>query len=204
MINIIKDVEILDEIPNYDVILVGTNVYCTLGQHGVQRDIALHYPYADEDNKKTRYADVDKLGTMLVSERENEPIIALLYIVRGYPKRKTPDEDWLNYEALTKCLKLANVRFKDKKVACAMLGCSRFDGNGDKEKVIKIINDTITNFDLTIYDYLQKTNNEKKAEIYHYEQKVKKEEGYEAYYKLVRERKKKEAETLKRNGHARY
>ena len=44
MINIIKDEDIMNHINEYDVVLIGTNVYCTLSQ-GVQRDIALNYPY---------------------------------------------------------------------------------------------------------------------------------------------------------------
>ena len=50
---------------------------------------------------------------------------------------------------------------KDKKIACPLLGCTPFDGNGNKDKVIDIISNTLIDVDITIYDYVQKTRAEK-------------------------------------------
>ena len=36
-----------------------------------------------------------------------------------------------------------------------MLGCTHYDGNGNQDKVISVINTIITNFNLDIYDYNQ-------------------------------------------------
>lgn len=203
MINIIEDVDILNEIPKYDVILIGANIYCTLG-NGVQRDIALNYPYADFKNRRTRYCDINKLGTILSCEEENEPTICLMYIFKGYPKRKINGDDFLNYEALEKCLKLANIKYKGKNVACPMLGCSRWDGNGDKERVKELISNTITNFDLTIYDYYQFSRDEKQVKMLKAETAIKESGDYKGYYAAVRKRKEEAEKRFKRNGHARY
>lgn len=204
MVSIAKNEDILKHIPKYDVVLIGTNTYCTLG-NGVQRDIALNYPYADKLNKTTKYGDIKKLGTVLPCESsDGEPTIALMYIVKGYPKRKDKDEDWLDYDALEKCLKLANILFKGKNVACPMLGCSRWDGNGSSERVIELINNTINSFDLTIYDYFQKSRDEKQIETRKKELAILNESGMTAYYDAVRKRKKEAEERFKKNGHARY
>ena len=47
MIKIIKDIDIIDEIDNYDLILLGTNVYNTLG-NGAQLSLRKKYPYIQE------------------------------------------------------------------------------------------------------------------------------------------------------------
>ena len=90
-----------------------------------------------------------------------------------------------------------------KHIACPLLGSSRFDGNGDKDKILSIFNDTIKDLDLTIYDYYQKSRHEEMKEVREKELEVKKEDS-EAYYKMVRERKKKADERFRKNGHRRY
>lgn len=202
MINIVKDEDIMGHIGEYDVILIGTNVYCTLSQ-GVQREIALNYPYVREMNFGTKYGDVDKLGTILECNVPNEPFISLLYICRGYPCKKVTGDDYLSYESLERCLRLINVKYKGKRIACPFLGCSRFDGNGDKEKVLKLFEDIITNVDITIYDYEQMSRNEKQIATRKKELAVK-EKDYQAYYEMVKKRKEEAEQRFLRNGFARY
>ena len=204
MIEIIKDVDIMTEISKYDTILIGTNVYCTLG-NGVQRDIALNYPYVREDNYKTKYGDITKLGHILECSRENEPTIILLYICKGYTRKTKKGEniDTLSYESLERCLKTINQRYKGRRIACPLLGCSRFDGNGDKERVITMIETLLTDVDIVVYDYHQLSRDEKQTKRWKEEQEVKKKD-IEAYYKMVKERKDEAEKRFQRNGHARY
>ena len=42
-----------------------------------------------------------------------------------------------------------------KKVLTTVLGCSRFDGNGDRDKVIPMMEKLLYNVDVDVYDYLQ-------------------------------------------------
>ena len=56
MINIIKDIDLFDNVKDYDIVLVGTNIYCNLSQ-GFQRKVMLNYPYVQEMNMSTKYAD---------------------------------------------------------------------------------------------------------------------------------------------------
>lgn len=197
----------MGHISEYDAIIISANIYCTLQNHGVQRDIALNYPYVREMNFCTRYADINKLGSILECKVDNEPLIILAYIYKGFPnvKKKGDREkiDFLSYESLEKCLNRINLLYSGKSIACPLLGCSKYDGNGDRERVLKIIEETLVDVDITIYDYYQKTRGEKLKEVYEKEKAVKRVD-YEEYRRMVSERKAKAEERFKRNGFARY
>ena len=202
MIKIIKDVDLYDHFDEYDIILIGTNLYCTMSQ-GIQLKIMLNYPYVYNKNLETKYGDMDKLGTILECKSEGEPTFCLCFITKGFNFRPDLESDYLSYEALEKALKLVNVKYKNKKIACPLLGSSRFDGNGDKEKIMEIFNNTLNNVECTIFDYFQKSRAEEMKEVRDNELAVKKKDR-DAYYKMVGERKKKAEERFKKNGHRRY
>ena len=203
MITIIKDVDLFEEIKKYDYLIVTTNTYCSM-TNGFEKQVSLNYPYVRDINLSTKYGDINKLGTIIECSKENEPTFILSFICKGYPKKtKTELPDFLSYESLEKCLKLINARYKGKTIACPMIGCSRFDGNGDKEKVLEIINNTITDVNLIIYDYYQLTRGERLKEIYLKEMAVK-EKDYQAYHEMVKKRKEEAEKRFLKNGHARY
>ena len=149
MLKIIKDKDPIWETDNFDVILIGTSIYNQLNG-GFQSKIKYKYPIVDEKNRETKYADFSKLGTRITIN--NTPIISLMYIC-GYPR---PNIDTVDYDSLTKCLLTANAEFRGKKVMATILGSSQFDGNGDKDKCLKIIEDSTKDLDITLYDYEQK------------------------------------------------
>ena len=155
MINIIKDKEPIWETDKYDVILVGTSIYNMLS-NGFQSKLRLKYPYIEEINNSTNYGDLRKLGKRMTIQ--GKPIISLMYIAK-YPNSR---REFIDYDALEHALSTANAEFRGKKVLTTMLGCSKFDGNGDKDKVLEIINRTANNLELDVYDYLQL---EKRKEI---------------------------------------
>lgn len=201
MINIIKDIDLFDNVKDYDIVLVGTNIYCNLSQ-GFQRKVMLNYPYVQEMNMLTKYADKKKLGTILECKNEGNPTFLLLYITEGNFR---PDlkKDTLSYESLEKCIKLINILYKGMNIACPFLGSSRFDGNGDKDKILKIIENNSKNINITIFDYEQKSRAEELKETREKELRLK-EENVDAYYEVVKKRKEKAEERYKNNGHARY
>ena len=149
MLKIIKDKDPIWETDKFDVILIGTSIYNQLNG-GFQSKIKYKYPIVDEKNRETKYADFSKLGTRITIN--NTPIISLMYIC-GYPR---PNIDTVDYDSLTKCLLTANAEFRGKKVLTTILGSSQFDGNGDKDKCLKIIKDSTKDLDITLYDYEQK------------------------------------------------
>lgn len=149
MLKIIKDKDPIWDTDKFDVILIGTSIYNQLNG-GFQSKMKYKYPMVDEKNRKTKYADFSKLGTRITIN--DTPIISLMYIC-GYPR---PNIDTVDYDSLTKCLLTANAEFRGKKVMATILGSSQFDGNGDKDKCLKIIEDTAKDLDITLYDYEQK------------------------------------------------
>ena len=201
MIKVIKDVDLYNHVGEFDVVLVGTNNYCMMSQ-GIQLNIMLNYPYVYDKNLETKYGDPEKLGTVLECTSEGEPTFCLCFICGGN-FRPDLQKDYLSYESLEKCLKLVNILYKGKNVATTLLGASRFDGNGDKDKILEIFNSCITDVNLTIYDYYQKSRSEQLNEVRNKELEVR-EKDRKAYYEMVRKRKKEAEERFKKNGHRRY
>ena len=201
MIKVVKDIDLYNHVGEFDVVLVGTNNYHIMS-HGIQLNIMLNYPYVYDKNLETKYGDPEKLGTVLECKSEGEPTFCLCFICGGN-FRPDLNKDYLSYESLEKCLKLVNILYKGKKVAATLLGTSRFDGNGDRDKVMEIFNNSIKDVDLTIYDYHQKSRSEQLGEIYHKESEMR-EKDRKAYYEMVRKRKKEAEERFKKNGHRRY
>lgn len=155
---------LIEDIFDYDLIIVGTGIHNALG-NGFQYDVKINFPQVEEIVKQTPYADVRKLGSVTVVN-EN-PIFCIGFIHKG-GYRKDLNPDYLDYKALEDVLNLIDSNFENKKIATTLLGCSQYDGNGNKEKVLEIFN-KLSNNDFFIYDYEQRDyreiNNEKWAEI---------------------------------------
>ena len=202
MINIVKDIDLYEHLNEYDVVLIGTNLYCTMA-HGLQLKVMLNYPYVYNKNLETKYGDINKLGTILECSKEGEPTFCLCFITKGYNFRPDLESDYLSYEALEKVMKLVNIKYKGKKVACTIMGSCKFDGNGDKDRIMEIISFCSNDINLTIYDYYQKTREEEVLGMLHSEAAIK-EVDRKAYYDTVRERKRLAEERFRKNGHRRY
>lgn len=155
MINFVRNKDLIWETDNYDVILVGTSIYCMLS-NGFQGKINLKYPFLEEENNKTSYGNLKKLGTRITINKENTPIISLMYICKHPHKTR----EFISYDALEQCLRTAMAEFKGKKIATTLLGCSVFDGNGDKDKILNIIEDCTKGYNLDVYDYKQLDKND--------------------------------------------
>lgn len=166
MIEIVSDKDLIWDTDNFDVILVGTSIFCALS-NGFQRKMRRKYPYIDYENNRTKYADNRKLGTRITIQ--GEPIISLCYMCLY--KKKT---EYIDYDALENCLKTADIEFADKKVATTLIGSSRFDGNGNREKILEIFNNSCKRMNLTIYDYYQLSRDEENKKQWEYIKSFKK------------------------------
>lgn len=202
MIKLIKDVDIYEHLNKYDVILVGTNVYCTMSQ-GLQLQLMLNYPYVYNKNLGTKYGDIEKMGTLLECKEYSKPTICLCFITKGYNFRPDLENDYLSYESLAQCLYKINIIYKNRNIACPLLGSSKFDGNGNKDKIYKMFNDILTDVNVTIYDYEQKSRSEMMKEVREKELEIKKQDR-KKYYEIVAKRKKEAEERYLKNGHRRY
>lgn len=165
MVTIVKDKPLIEDVFNYDIIIVGTGIHNTLG-NGFQHDIKINFPFVEDALKKTPYADKRKLGTVTVVK--STPLYCLGFIHSG-GYRKDLNPVYLDYQALNDVLHLIDNNFKNKRIASSFIGCSQFDGNGDKERVLDMFNSLTGENEYFLYDYEQRdyreVNNKKWAEI---------------------------------------
>lgn len=161
MIKIVKDRDLIYEVYDYDLILVGTSIMNNLG-NGFQYKVGLNFPNVyDAAKTATKYGDVRKLGK--VSIIEGSPSFALCYITKG---RYRPDiiPDALDYDALKHCLEIISKHYGNLRIASTVLGNSQYEGGGDKEKIFEVFNNILGNCDVTIYDYQQISINDEKKQ----------------------------------------
>lgn len=164
-IEIINDIPLIEEIFNYDLIIIGTGIHNALG-NGFQYDMKINFPIIEETVKKTKYADPRKLGT--VSVIKMTPIVCVGYIHKG-GYRSDLKSEYLDYDALKNVLELVDENFEGKRIATTLIGCSQYDGNGDKNRVFSFFKGLSDKNEYFIYDYEQRdyraVNNEKWAKI---------------------------------------
>lgn len=148
----IKDKEPIYETEKYDVILVGVSTHNHLNGN-YQVKIGIKYPTVEKAYDSTPYADLRKLGKRLTIDKmgEDKPIVSLMFICRSIHERGS----YLDYDALENCLRTANAEFKGKKIMTTVIGSSKFDGRGDREKCLKLMEECLTDVDVDIYDYTQ-------------------------------------------------
>ena len=103
-------------------------------------------------------------------------------------KFKTKNE-FIDYDALENCIKTANIEFNGLNVATTVIGSSCFDGNGDRDKIMKILEENSDKMNLTVYDYNQMSRAEENKKQWKYIQSFKKSDP-EKYKKLTESRKK--------------
>ena len=149
MVTVIKDKEAIYDVTQYDAVLVGISTHNTL-MGNFQSKMGVRFPEIVDAIDSTPYGDTRKLGKRIILEG-TEPSVCLMFICT-YPSRKS---EFVDYDALEKCLRAANAEFKGKKVATTLLGSSKFDGRGDAERCMAIIKDCCKDVDLYVYDYEQ-------------------------------------------------
>ena len=62
---IIKDRDLILDVKGYDVILIASNILCTMGS-GFQYKIGVNFPDVKIANLMTKYGDIKKLGSVKV------------------------------------------------------------------------------------------------------------------------------------------
>ena len=141
---IIEDRDLIYDVKDYDIVLVGLNIMNTMG-NGFPHKVAVSFKNVARSNKETAYGDPKKLGTVKVIK--GEPTFCLCYISRG---RYRPDRipDTVDYEALASCLSLINKNLPGLKVATTIIGHSEFEGGGDRERILKLLEEKLTDVDL--------------------------------------------------------
>ena len=97
--------------------------------------------------------EVAEEGTVEVIN--HEPIFCIGYIHKG-GYRKDLNPVYLDYKALEDVLILIDNNFENKHIATSFIGCSSFDGNGEREKVLEFFSRLSDKNEYFIYDYEQR------------------------------------------------
>lgn len=126
----------------FDVICHGCNCFITMGG-GIAKFIKRAFPEAYEADKKTKYGDASKLGTITVAETDD------VTIINGYIQHDYKGADVLvEYSAVREVMKEIKRKFSGKKIGMPLIGCGLAGGNW--QVVENIIKDELGNEDVTI------------------------------------------------------
>jgi len=134
--------DLVQSADNYDVIAHGCNNFCTMGR-GIALAIKRRFPKAYEVDKKTRYGDIKKLGTISVAECDNVTIVNA-YIQHHYTGRDVLVE----YHAVRECLREIKKRYSGKKIGLPKIGAGL--AGGDFMVIENIIKDELKGEDVTV------------------------------------------------------
>lgn len=158
---LIKDLDLINDIEKFDVILIGTNTYCTMN-NGLQGKVRRKYNFVYQMNCKTKYGDPTKLGTRITT-KNTRPIFSLCFISHGYNFRPKTNPEFVDYNSLENCIKTANIEFSGLRVATTIMGVTEFDGGGDRGKILKILEENSDKMILYVYDYIQYSGKTERA-----------------------------------------
>ena len=155
MIKIIKDKQLIEDIFNYNVVLYGMGINNAMNK-GFSYDIALHFPVVYAEENETGYGNLNKYGTIRITDVYRTIKFCACYCYNIGLKRKN-NGVFIDYELLEKCLNLVKERFnKTVKIVSPIIGQDKYDGNGDKETIINIYSKVFGDeYDITLYDFEQ-------------------------------------------------
>lgn len=143
------DVITLAEDGFFDVIAQGCNCFCAMGA-GLALSIRKRCTEAWEADKRTNKGDREKLGTCSVATCYRNG--HLFDVVNAYTQYYWEGEGVLaDYDAIESCMKLIKENYSGKRIGLPKIGSLR--ARGDWEKILKIIEKTLNNEDVTIVEY---------------------------------------------------
>lgn len=147
-VTIVKDKFLIEDIKKYTIVLVPMSANNSMNS-GFAYEIGLNFPSIREKVQTTPYGDRRKFGTVSVFKDEGITFCICFMHTGGQSKQA----EYVKYDSLADCLDLININFKGKTVASPILGSTKYDGRGDKEKIINIFKEHCTDIDLILYDY---------------------------------------------------
>lgn len=147
-VTIVKDKFLIEDIKKYTIVLVPMSANNSMNS-GFAYEIGLNFPLIREKVQTTPYGDRRKFGTVSVFKDDGITFCICFMHTGGQSKQV----EYVKYDSLADCLDLININFKGKTVASPILGSTKYDGRGDKEKIINIFKEHCTDIDLILYDY---------------------------------------------------
>lgn len=151
---IINNRQLIEDVHYYDVILFGMGINNSMNK-GFSYDIAINFPKVRDCENETGYGDIRKYGNVHETKIESGTVFCACYCYNVGLKKKC-NGVFIDYNSLEKCLFDVYNKYKNKRIACPIIGQDKYDGNGDKEKIVEIFNKVFTDkCDVTLYDFVQ-------------------------------------------------
>lgn len=150
---VIEGKQLIEDVFDYDVILFGMGINNSMN-NGFSYDIAVNFPEVKENEDSTGYGDKRKYGKTHETKVKNKLTFCACYCYNVGLKNK--QDVFIDYESLENCLLVIKKKYKDKKIASPIIGQDKYDGEGDKEKIISIFEKVFGNdSDVVLYDFIQ-------------------------------------------------
>jgi O-acetyl-ADP-ribose deacetylase (regulator of RNase III) len=144
----------------FDLIIHGANVFHTMGA-GIARQIREKIPEAYAADKETPYGKEEKVGTYSKAIKKTAKKVLnmdsryeykYLIVINAYTQfAYSRNGDVFSYEGFEKILKDIDNHFPYETIGLPLIGCGLAGGN--KERILKIIGDTIGHRDVTIVEW---------------------------------------------------
>lgn len=150
----IFETELIKEVFSYDVILVGMGINNSFSE-GFAYDVALNFPDVKKrENSISGYGDKRNYGKVLQIPDSGITFCMCYMHTGGYRKN---DGEFVDYTALKNCLNYIADRMSGKRIASPLLGSSKFDGNGERGRLLKLYEEAFSDCDIDLYLYEQDT-----------------------------------------------
>lgn len=144
----------------FDLIAHGANVFHTMGA-GIAKQIREKIPEAYKADLETINGDENKVGTYScaikrttkkIPNRDSRFEYKYVLVVNAYTQYNYSNNgDVFSYEGFQKILKEISIKYPYYKIGLPLIGCGL--AGGDKERILKIIEDTIGYMDVTIVEW---------------------------------------------------
>lgn len=144
----------------FDLIMHGCNIWCTMGA-GIAKQIRERIPEAyladletteGDENKVGTYSYAIKKTTKKVLNQDSRFEYKYVMVVNAYTQYTYSRSGVVfSYDGFEKILKDIAISYPYYKIGLPLIGCGLAGGN--KERILKIIEDTIGHMDVTIVEW---------------------------------------------------
>lgn len=107
---------------------------------GIANQIRLQFPEAYQEDQKTPYGDLSKLGTCCIAQTHG------IYVVNAYTQYQPGPN--LDYSALRKCFKYIGENFSTSRIGYPKIGAGI--GGGDWNQISAVIDEELVSCDHTL------------------------------------------------------
>ena len=145
----------------FDMIIHGANIYHIMGA-GVAKQIKENFPQAYKADLLTTKGDKNKIGTYSyaicktnkkILNMDSRLVFKYVTVANAYTQARLSngEDDVFEYEGFEKILKNIFKTISYYKIGMPLIGCGL--ANGNRERILDIIEKTIGSMDVTIVEY---------------------------------------------------